>query len=88
MDAAGVFELITVAQDAMQGCKKLLCGELFFIVVFRYLHHKENAVYIEDLEAINFAVITGGQNNQDDNDWNPNYGHHKKVKNFHASILA
>jgi len=42
LDAAGVFELSFVAQDAVETGKKLLGSELFFVVGARDLEHEQD----------------------------------------------
>ena len=49
LNAAGVFEFLSIAQNTMQRGKKLFSGEFFLVVVFRDLHHQKHAIDIENL---------------------------------------
>ena len=56
-----MFELVGIAQNTMQRCKKLLGRKLFFVVVLWNFHHQKDAIDIENLKAVNFAVIANCQ---------------------------
>ena len=71
LDAARVFEFFGVAQDAVEASKKLLGGELLFVVSARDFEHKENGVDIEDFEPVELLVIAIGKKTEDTDNRNP-----------------
>ena len=88
LDPAGVFQLFGVAENAVERGKKLLGGQLFFVVGLGNFEHEENTVDVENLEAISFFVIAISEEGENGNDWYPNYGHKDKVKDLHGGILS
>jgi len=81
LDATGVFEFTGVSEDAVETGEQLFGGEFFFVVGFGDFQHQKDAVDVEDLEAVEFAIIADSQNNQEDDYGDPHNRHKQEAQN-------
>ena len=75
LDAAGVAQFLAIAEDAVERSKQLFGGKFFFVVGFGDFEHEQYTVDVEDFEAVEFAIITDSQNDEQDDNRDPNNGH-------------